>query len=379
MKRAAGLNSSKSKRARTAAPAEEIAPAPVDTGNANSEEVEVETSGSAVQDLLKLKEQANEAEDALAALDWCRGIIHESDRLLRNKGAAAQEDVIDTKDWAKVHAIYGWALQQFSDVPAELCKNEERAISRIQWLEQADEQYLLAFKLAAGNELPVAAHLEHALLCLRKYAAEEANEHSKAESTASIMQCNSRIVKCMSLYMLPDVDMSSASREEELETIAQMLPLLDEVPIIDMAKVAPHIMHFLFVVGQLGATESWKAQDMRGNIALACAGRYAEEVEEILAGFSEDSASVSNSDIGAGQRWAGEGRCSDDPSRMELIRCSAIEAFERSVQPNTQDRIHPKVGLRDRFPFILLTSRRSLKPTSCYTISLNLVRYKMIT
>lgn len=315
MKRPAGLGSSRSKKARTAAPAQEVASATEAPANADSEEVQVETTGSAVDDLNKLKEQANEAEDAVQALDWCRGIIHESDRLLRNKGAAAQEDVLDDKDWAKVHAIYGWALQQFSDVPAELCKNEEKSINLLEWLEQADEQYLLAFKLATGNELPMAAHLEHALLCLRLRVAHEGKHNGKANY--SLTQSASRLIKCMSLHLLPDANMTAASREEELEIIAQMLPLLGEMSIDSMAKIAPHLMHLHFVAEQAlsrsGDTGLLQIREMQGNIALACSGRYAEDVEELLEELSEQPASEvwdTNLKIIAGRKWARDGQSS---------------------------------------------------------------------
>ena len=315
MKRPAGLGSSRNKKARTAAPAQEVVPALEAPANANSEAIQVETTGSAVDDLNKLKEQANEAEDAVQALDWCRGIIHESDRLLRNKGAAAQEDVLDGKDWARVHAIYGWALQQFSDVPAELCKNEEKSINRLEWLEQADEQYLLAFKLASGHELPIAAHLEHALLCLCLCVAQEGKHDEKAN--LSLTQSISRLITCMSLHLLPDANMTAASREEELEIIAQMLPLLDEMSIDNMAQVAPHLMHLHFVAQQvlyrLGDTTSPQIREMQGNIALACSGRYAEDVEELLHELSEEPASdVWDTDLKiiAGRKWARDGQFS---------------------------------------------------------------------
>lgn len=146
MKRPAGLGASRkraaeehtkpnSKKARTSPSNEAVD----ETG------VLMESTGEGpVGDLLALYEKFEKAEHSLDAANWLRGVIHESDRLLRN----SEELKVDNEGGEKtmVKGLYGASLLRMGLLGADVRKPDEPQ-SLMDWLEVALEQLPAEFTL----------------------------------------------------------------------------------------------------------------------------------------------------------------------------------------------------------------------------------------
>lgn len=106
--------------------------------NEGEEEVVMPSTGEGpVSDLSSLYDKFQNASDQAEASGWLRGVMHESDRLLRNsESPSADEEPLSASDISRIKGFYGAALLRLGLLGPEM-RTEGEPVEVRKWLEVA--------------------------------------------------------------------------------------------------------------------------------------------------------------------------------------------------------------------------------------------------